>query len=233
MVLFEFYMDFEGIEVRWLGHASFILKDKEKDRTIYIDPYDLSENPNLDKADMILITHSHYDHCSFADLQKVVKEGTIILATADCQSTINKLENPVKVEIVHPGMELDFNGLRILTVPAYNIDKSFHPKEEGWVGYVIKMNGLVLYHPGDTDVIPEMKNLTGHKQQGKTFVALLPIGGRFTMTAEEAVEAAKMIKPSITIPMHWGSIIGTEEDAKEFLELCKEEGIKCEILEKK
>ena len=94
------------------------------------------------------------------------------------------------------------------------------------------MDGVVIYHAGDTDVIPEMQKLTGYKQQGKEFVALLPIGGRFTMSVEEATEVAKIIKPTLAIPMHWGSIVGSEDDAKEFVELCKDEKIKAMILEK-
>ena len=122
--------------------------------------------------------------------------------------------------------------MKVAAIPAYNIDKNFHPKEESWVGYVIKMNDCIIYHAGDTDLIPEMQKLTGYKQQGKEFVALLPVGGRYTMTAEEAAEAANIIKPTLAIPMHWGNVIGTEEDAKEFVELCKEKGIGAEILEK-
>ena len=94
------------------------------------------------------------------------------------------------------------------------------------------MDGVVIYHAGDTDVIPEMQKLTGYKQQDKEFIALLPIGGRFTMSAEEAAEAAKIIKPTLAIPMHWGSLVGSEDDAKEFVELCEEENIKAVILEK-
>ena len=117
-------------------------------------------------------------------------------------------------------------------MPAYNVDKHFHPKDEGWVGYLIKINDVLIYHPGDSDVIPEMQKLTGYKQSGKEFVALLPVGGRFTMNAEEAAEAAKLIKPSLAIPMHYGSIVGSDEDAQEFKELCEENNIKVKILEK-
>ncbi|MFA6974248.1 MAG: MBL fold metallo-hydrolase, partial [Parcubacteria group bacterium] len=115
---------------------------------------------------------------------------------------------------------------------AYNIDKPFHPKSELWLGFLIKINGLLLYHAGDSDVIPEMQKLTGYNHPEKEFIALLPIGGRFTMSAEEAVEAAKIIKPSLAIPMHYGSIVGTEQDAIDFVQMCKEEGINAIILEK-
>ncbi len=220
-------MKINGIELKWLGHAGFLIKNS---KTIYIDPYNIKDG--LEKADIILITHSHYDHCSFADLEKVIQEGTKIIAPADCQSTIAKFKTPVKMELIEPGKEIDLADIKILAVPAYNVDKHFHPQNESWVGYVIKFGDAIIYHSGDTDVIPEMQKLTGYKQQGKEFVALLPVGGRFTMNAEEAAEAAEMIKPTLAVPMHWGSIVGDEADARNFVELCKEADIKAEILQK-
>ena len=186
----------------------------------------------MEKADAILITHNHYDHCSVADIGKIIKENTRIILTPDSQSKITKFETPIKMEIIEPGQEIGFGEVKISAVPAYNTDKAFHPKEEQGVGYIIKNNCIIIYHAGDTDFIPEMQKLTGYQQPDKQFVALLPVGGRFTMTFEEAAEAAKLIKPSLAIPMHWGSIIGTEEDAKEFVALCMESGIRAEILEK-
>ncbi len=226
MLIFSI-MKIKGIEIRWLGHAGFLIRNK---RIIYIDPLNIKEDS--EKADIILLTHNHYDHCSFSDLNKIVKEGTRIIATPDCQSKITKFDVPIKIELMEPGQELELGDIKLYALPAYNVDKHFHPKEEGWVGYVIKMNDVIVYHAGDTDVIPEMQKLTGYKQTDKEFVALLPVGGRFTMCAEEAAEAAKLIKPTLAIPMHWGTVVGSEEDAKEFIELCNEEGIKAEILEK-
>ena len=215
------------VEIKWLGHSGFMIKNS---RIIYIDPYNIKEDS--EKADLILLTHSHYDHCSVADMEKIIKDGTRIVAPADCQSKITKFDVPIKIEIIEPGQELDLGNVEISTLPSYNIDKHFHPKEESWVGYLIKTNDVLIYHAGDTDIIPEMQKLTGYKQEDKEFIALLPVGGRFTMSAEEAAEAAKMIKPSLAIPMHWGSIVGSEDDAREFVDLCKEAGIKAEILEK-
>ena len=220
-------MKIKGIELKWLGHSGFQIKNK---KIIYIDPYNIRDG--LEPADIILITHSHYDHCSFADLGKIVKEGTKIIVPADCQSKIAKFEVAIKMELIEPGQEIDLGEIKICALPSYNIDKHFHPKDQLWIGYVIRMEDIIVYHAGDTDFIPEMQKLTGYNQPGKEFVALLPIGGRFTMNAEEAAEAAKLIKPNLAIPMHYGSIVGTEADAKEFVELCKEAGIKAEILEK-
>ena len=226
-MLFSFFMRINGIELRWLGHSGFFIENGKK---IYIDPYNIREDSG--KADVVLITHSHHDHCSYPDLRKIVKEGTRVVASADCQSKIVKFNVPIKIDIIEPGMKLDLGGLKIFTLPAYNLDKDFHSKEELWVGYVLKIGNTVIYHSGDTDLIPEMQKLTGYKKQGNEFVALLPVGGRFTMSAEEAAEAAKIIKPTLAIPMHWGAIVGSEDDAKEFCDLCKEAGIRTEILER-
>ena len=231
-------MKIEGVEIHWLGHAGFLIKNSAPEgvpsiggKVIYIDPYNIKEES--EKADLILITHSHYDHCSVSDLNKIVKENTRIIMTADCQSKVTRFKVGIKMEIVAPDSELDLGSVKISVLSSYNIDKPFHAKDEGWVGYLIKMDNLLIYHAGDSDVIPEMQKLTGHKQEGKKFVALLPIGGRFTMSVEEAVEAAKLIKPDLVIPMHYGSIVGTEDDAKEFVELCKEENIDARILKKR
>lgn len=215
------------IELKWLGHSGFLIKNH---KIIYIDPYNIKENS--EKADIILLTHSHYDHCSIADIKNITKEGTKIILTADSQSKITRLETPIDIHIVEPNQELTFGDLKISTIPSYNLDKTFHSKGEGWVGYLIKMNDILIYHAGDCDLIPEMQKLTGYKQSDKTFIALLPIGGKFTMNAEEAAEAAKLIKPSLAIPTHYGSIIGNKEDAEEFASLCKKEGIEVAILEK-
>ena len=230
-------MQINGIEIKWLGNAGFLIALKnvpfgegKNSKLIYIDPYNIKEDSK--KADLILITHSHYDHCSFADINKIIKEGTKIVVTADSQSKITRFDIPIKIEVIEPGKEIVYGDIKISTLPAYNTDKHFHPKDEAWVGYLIKMDSILIYHAGDTDIIPEMRKLTGYKQSNKKFIALLPIGGRFTMSAEEAVEAAKIIKPSLAIPMHYGSIAGNNDDAREFVNLCEEEGINAKILEK-
>lgn len=215
------------IEIKWLGHSGFLIKNH---KIIYIDPYNIKSDS--EKADIILITHSHYDHCSVSDMKNIIKDGTKIILTADSQSKITRFDKKIDMHIIEPNKELNFGEIKISTTPAYNIDKLFHPKEEGWVGYLIKINDSIIYFAGDTDFIPEMQKLTGYKQPDKRFIALLPIGGKYTMNVEEAVEAAKLIKPSLAIPMHYGTIIGDIKDAEEFVRLCKESGIDAVILGK-
>lgn len=212
------------VELKWLGQSGFMIKNS---KVIYIDPYNIQEG---EKADIILITHDHYDHCSIADISKITKPKTAILTTAECQSKITKLEN-VEMHIIEAGEEIKIGNTKILAVPAYNLNKEFHPKGDG-VGFVIKTDNIIIYHAGDTDMIPEMEKLTGHGKQGNNFIALLPVGGKYTMDAEEAAKAASLIKPNLAIPMHYGSVVGSKEDAEKFASLCKQDGINAEILEK-
>lgn len=213
-------MQYKNLKIEWLGHAGFLIKNN---RVIYIDPFHINTE---EKADIILITHPHYDHCSLEDIQKIVRDKTVIIITPSCQSKINKLSQDIDVHILSPGEVTSLNGIKIFAMPSYNIDKEFHPKDEGWNSYVLDVRGVKIYHAGDTDLIPEMSHL------GDIDIALLPVGGRFTMTAEEAARAASIIKPGIAIPMHYGSIVGKKEDAGNFASLCQEKGIKAEILEK-
>ena len=139
-----------------------------------------------------------------------------------------------ELKIIKVGESKEIGDIKIKAVEAYNIKrrrssgKLWHPKGSG-IGFLLTLKGTTIYHAGDTDLIPEMQKLTGHQEK---LIALLPVGGRFTMTAEEAAEAAEIIKPSLAIPMHFGSIIGAEDDASEFVELCKERGLKARVLEK-
>ena len=225
-------MQINNIELKWLGHASFLIKDSKTGKTIYIDPYNISNIPSGEKADIILITHSHYDHCSIADIEKLAKDGTIIVTPADCQSKITKLTHKIQMQVIEPGDKIKLGNIGIDIVPAYNKDKEFHPKTEGWIGYIIKIENIAIYHAGDTDIIPEMQKLTGYGKKEIEFIALLPVGGKFTMNAEEAAQAAIMMKPNLAIPMHFGSVIGASADAERFVQLCEEAGINAKILEK-
>jgi L-ascorbate metabolism protein UlaG (beta-lactamase superfamily) len=199
-------LDFEGIKIKWLGHAGFKIK---KDKVIYIDPYHIDET---EEADLILITHEHYDHCSPDDIKKIIKEDTVIICSKDAAGKLSG--NTIAVK---PGDRKEVNDIIVDVVPAYNIGKKFHPKKKGGVGYVITIDGKKIYHAGDTDLIPEMEKLA-------VDVALLPVGGEYTMNAEEAAAAANKIKPKIAVPMHYGSIIGSKEDAEEFSKQCE-----CEV----
>lgn len=222
-------MEIGQLKLSYLGHSGFIISNGKK---IAIDPYNVSQEAEKEKVDLILITHSHYDHCSIKDIQKLSKKGTIIVVPVDAQSKIGHVED-VEMQVIEVGDELEFGEIKIVGVPAYNLDKEFHPKNEGWLGYVVKMNNVIVYHAGDSDNIPEMAKLSGYGKDGNKFVALLPVSGTYTMNAEEAVEAAKIISPSIVIPMHYGSgVTGTIEDAQKFVKLCTELGIKAEILDK-
>jgi len=204
-----------NVKLDWLGHASFKITNK---KVIYIDPYNV---PPEEKADIILITHSHSDHCSIEDIKGIVRDGTIIIITPDCQSKLSDIQG-IKVHLAKPGKKIGALGIVVEAVPAYNINKNFHEKSNEWVGYIINIDGKRIYHAGDTDFIPEMKELK------EIDVALLPVGGKYTMDAKEAAEAANAIKPKVAVPMHYGSIVGSEEDAKRFKELCN---VEVEIME--
>jgi L-ascorbate metabolism protein UlaG (beta-lactamase superfamily) len=214
------------IELEWLGNSGFLITNG---KVIYIDPYNLSSN--LPKADIILVTHGHHDHCSLADIEKIVKKGTMIVVSADCQSKITRLKE-VDMQIIEQGDELSLEGVKVQAVPAYNPKKQFHPKSEGWMGYIIKFESTIIYHAGDTDLIPEMEKLTGYGKQGNEFIALLPVGGNYTMDSEEAASAASLIKPTLAIPMHYGAVAGSEKDADDFVRLCEQKGVSASKLQK-
>ncbi|MGD2177317.1 MAG: MBL fold metallo-hydrolase [Anaerolineae bacterium] len=202
--------------IHWLGHDTFRI---DGPLTIYFDPYKLSEgNP---KADVILISHDHHDHCSPEDVDKVLGEDTLIVTIA---TAAERLTGDVpslskdNVQVVEPGDVIQVRGVEVEAVPAYNVDKfrspgvPFHPREAGHVGFVVTLEGKRIYHAGDTDCIPEMKNLT------EIHIALLPVSGIYVMTADEAVEAAEAIRPGVAIPMHIGRGIGSLDAAQVFKE---------------
>jgi len=220
-------MEIGNVKIDFLGHSGIIISNGKR---IAIDPYNISDK--IPKVDVVLITHSHYDHCSIKDIEKIVEPGTIVVCTADCQSKIMKIEG-VHIQVMEVGDELEIGNLKIETIVAYNKHKEFHPKSEGWVGYIVKMKGVIVYHAGDTDFIPEMQKLSGYGKHGNKFVSLLPVSGKYVMNSDEAVDAASLISPDLAIPIHYGAdVAGTLEDAKNFVELCKEKNIRAEILEK-
>ena len=220
-------MELGNIKIDFLGHSGIMISNGKK---IAIDPYNVSDN--APKADIVLITHSHYDHCSIKDIEKIIEPGSVVVCTADCQSKVMKIEG-IQIQVVEVGDELEFGNIKIEMVVAYNKNKEFHPKREGWLGYLVKMKEVIIYHAGDTDFIPEMQKLSGYGKHGNKFVALLPVSGKYVMGAEEAAEAASLISPDLTIPIHYGAgVAGTLQDAEKFVELCKEKNLKAEILEK-
>jgi len=194
--------------IRWLGHASFLF---EGSKIIYADPWELKRGEP--KADIVLVTHDHFDHFSPADIAKVAKDTTVVVATKDSAAKLKDID----VRIIKPGDRITAGGVEIEAVSAYNTNKQFHPKANGWVGYIFTLDGERIYQAGDTDLIPEMKSV-------RADTVILPVGGTYTMTAKEAAEAVAWIKPKLAIPMHWGKVVGSAKDADEFARLCK-----CEV----
>lgn len=208
----------ENIEV--LCH-SCIKMNKEK--VIYIDPFKIDKNYN--DADIIFVTHDHYDHYSEEDIDKIKKEDTVIVAPEELLTKLlRKGFRQDYITTVEPNKEYMVEGIKFETIPAYNINKQFHPKENGWVGYIIEIKGVRYYIAGDTDVTEENKKV-------KCDVAFVPVGGTYTMDFKESANLINEIQPKIAIPIHYGSIVGTNQDAIEFSKLLNPK-IECKILMK-
>jgi L-ascorbate metabolism protein UlaG (beta-lactamase superfamily) len=208
--------------IEWLGHSGFRIDAGGS--TIYIDPYRV---PDGKKADVILITHGHYDHFSRQDVERLSHDRTWLIGPPAVAERVAG-----QVISIAPGEWVEreeLRGLAIRAVAAYNTSKRdgsgkpFHPREAGWLGYDLNVRGERLYHSGDTDVIPEMDSVMG------VDVALLPVSGVYVMTAQEAAEAARRIDPRVAVPMHWGENIGSIDDAREFAQRAP---VEVEIMEK-
>jgi len=203
-------MLYNNFDLTWLGHDGFKIKNS---KVIYIDPFNIHEK---EKADLILITHEHYDHLSLEDINKVYSDNTIIVASEICRNNLGNFKN---VKYVKPGDKLKIDDISIEAVYSYNVNKfrspgkPFHPKEDKKLGYILTINNTRIYHAGDTDLISEMNNLKNID------IALLPVSGTYVMDVNEAFESVKIIKPKIAIPMHYASIVGTKKDAEEFKKL--------------
>src|ERR671911_467445 len=204
-------LEYEGLELRWTGHDGFQITNSKSKQIIYIDPFQLSGNYKGRKdADIVLISHDHFDHLSIEDLKDIVNANTKIVAADECLEKLRELPTD-KITTLKPGEKDSQKGVAVEAIRAYNTNKKFHPKEDNKIGFVITIDGHRIYHTGDTDIIPEMSGLNPD-------IALLPVSGTYVMTADEAARATdEFIKPrKFAIPMHYGSIVGSEEDANKF-----------------
>jgi L-ascorbate metabolism protein UlaG (beta-lactamase superfamily) len=190
----------EKVHLQWLGHSAFKIWTSQV--VIYVDPYKISGSPG--DATYVLCSHSHGDHYSPGDIAKVAGPGTQLIGPADVISSYGK------GIVLTPGQSLDLGAVRLIGVRACNTNKTNHPKANNWLGFVIEIPGKRIYHAGDTDLIDEMKGL------GLIDVAMLPVGGTYTMNATEAATATTHIQPRLAIPMHWGTIVGSLADAQTF-----------------
>ena len=199
----------------WFRQSAFLYRGDGL--TVYIDPWGVTTD---DKADVLFITHAHYDHFQPDEIEKVRKRDTKIFAPADVARELSGNVTPVK-----PGDTIDAGVLKAQAVPAYNTVEErleMHPKKNNWVGYVITLGSNVYYHAGDTDHAPELSNV-------RADVAFLPIGGTYTMDAGEAAEMAKALRPQVAVPMHFGFVVGTPTDAERFAK--EADPVKVQILE--
>lgn len=205
--------------INWFGHASFFFTDIAGNKIYFVDPFQLN-NRAKEKADIIFITHAHPDHFSHEDIAQIIKDDTIIVATADVLAKID-IDDSRKIK-VEPNKNYIVKGFPFKTIPAYNNHPQklgFHPKQNNWVGYIFNLNGQKVYHAGDTDFIDEMKDLKDLNLD----IAMLPMGGNYTMDHIEAAEAANAISAKITIPMHYKNILGQgfKKAEEEFKKLVK------------
>ncbi len=203
--------EYEGVKITWTGHDGFRLE--HDDLKIHIDPFKLAKPQPVD---IIIATHQHFDHCSPEDIPKIATSDTVLVGPPICSDGFNKITAEETV-FLKPGEKREIKGITIEAIPAYNInkfrepDKLFHPKEEEHIGVIVTIGGVRFYHAGDTDGIPEMKNVD-------VDVAFLPVSGTYVMTADEALEAEKLVNSKLVIPMHFGTIVGSEKDAEYFKE---------------
>jgi len=187
--------------IKWLGHSSVKIVTGKGVR-IYIDPWELSSH--AEAADIILITHPHYDHYSPFDIRKISDKNTAVFGPAVCAEKLGK-----RFTAVRPGEIIELEGVKIEMYPAYNIDKPYHKRENDWMGFVIVADSERVYISGDTDFIPEMKDI-------KCDTAVLAVGGKYTMNVDNAVAAAEAMRPRRVLPVHYGKITGTSISGMQF-----------------
>lgn len=190
-------LKYEGVEVVFLKHAGFKVRGS---KTIYIDPYDIPEGAEMDKADYVFITHDHFDHMDYKAIRKLATHHTTIVYPEGCAFEGEGYATCT----LQPEQKEELDGMTVTTIPAYNLEKDFHPKGI-YVGYIIEMDGVKIYHAGDTDYTPEMKNID-------VDIALIPVGGKYTMDVEEAKKALEGINAKYVVPMHYGALPDTQAD---------------------
>ena len=189
-----------AVEITWIHHASFRLTGGEQ--VVYVDPWKIASDSH--DADVVLVSHSHFDHFSREDIEKVSGPDTVVVAPADTVSQLGA------GQAIAPGQDVQVGDVAIHAVPAYNVEKAYHPRDNGWIGAVITIDSTKVYYAGDTDLIDEMSDL------GDVDVALLPVGGTYTLDAPEAARACEAIECAIALPYHWGDIVGSAADAQAF-----------------
>ena len=190
------------------------------DKIIYFDPFKIDDNAS--DADIIFITHEHYDHFDKASIDKIKNDNTVVVAPKSMEKVINSIEFKDYIYL-DPNEEINIDGINIKTIPAYNIEKNFHPRENNWLGYIMNYNNITYYIAGDTDKTKESETV-------KCDIAFLPIGGYYTMDVNEATELAKIINPKVLIPIHYGSIVGDKEYGQQLKDNLSDTNI--EVIEK-
>lgn len=199
--------------IQWYGQSSVRIPFEKK--FIYIDPFQITDK---EPADIILITHPHFDHFSIEDINKIANHNTSICAPKECCDKLRKLGFTKCLDVV-PGQSITVDGISIKTVPAYNTVKNNHPKEKKWVGYILTLGDLKIYHPGDTNRIPEMESISCD-------IAFMPLGQTYTMqNVEEAAAAVLDVKAKIAIPIHYGIYEGDEKNANLFKQILKDKKV--------
>jgi L-ascorbate metabolism protein UlaG (beta-lactamase superfamily) len=194
----------DNIEVFKQNH----IRIKSGEKEIHIDPFQTDTASN--SADFILITHDHFDHFSVKDIENTAKDDTVLIVPENmCKKAEAAREYVKKTVTVKPDGSYNVDGLEFETVPAYNVGKPFHPKSAGWVGYILKIDGKRIYVAGDTDATKEAMAVNCD-------IALVPVGGTYTMDAKQAAKLINTIKPEIAVPVHYGGVVGKEKDGLDF-----------------
>ena len=176
-------------------------------KVLYFDPFQITSESH--DADLIFITHSHYDHLDPESISLISKDDTVFIVPASMEQDMRKAAGDVELILMEPGATREISGISVKSVPAYNRLKPFHSKRNGWNGYIVTMDSLCYYVAGDTDDVNELLSV-------KCDVALVPIGGTYTMNARDAAKLVNGIRPKVAIPTHYGSIVGKPEDADVF-----------------